>query len=81
MSQQNLFKPLSEHSKAAVVETVNALVEWNSKEVHALHIRTAIAEYYTQLAALAHESSLVERELTQENLAEDLIKEEEKPNE
>ena len=75
MSQETLFKPLTEQSKAAVVETANALVEWSKEKNLPPHILTSISEYYKQLATLAHETALLEKE-AQENLAKDFEEEE-----
>ena len=63
MSQELLFKPLTKQSKAAVVETANALMEWGNNKNLSPHLKTAIIEYYEQLAKLAKESSLIEQGL------------------
>ena len=73
MNQQTLFKPLSEYSKAAVVETANALIAWSNEKDIPKHLLTAIAEYYEQLARLANETSILEKDIEDEH-AESITK-------
>ena len=79
MSQELLFKPLTKQSKAAVVETANALMEWGNNKNLSPHLKTAIIEYYEQLAKSLIEQGLldqlvIEREIQNDRDAESITK-------